>query len=520
MTPKSTLRLWVDLALYCLLFVTAVGMPGVAWGQAYRNGKFTLRAVDYETREPLAVRMHVKDQRGKPVKRPGMVYWHDHFVFDGEITLDMRPGLYTFEVEHGPEYRVLRGNFQIGKDAEDSKTIEMHRFVSLPKQGWWSGDLHIHRPLEEIEVVMKAEDLHVGPVITWWNDRNRWQDHELPTDLLVKFDNNRFYHVMAGEDEREGGALLYFNRSRPLAIQNLSREFPSPAKFLTQARDEGNVHVDIEKPFWWDMPVWIASRRVDSIGLANNHLLRDGGLHHEAWGKPRDKIAYPGKHGNGRWSQNLYYHLLNCGLRIPPSAGSASGVLANPVGYNRVYVHCGRELTWEKWWQGLRDGRVMVTNGPLLLPTVEGYLPGHVFTANANQQLSLQISLQLFLRDKVDYLEVVQDGKVVHEVRLDQYAKAGGKLPRVQFDRSGWFLVRAVTTHKESYRFGSTGPYYVQIGEEPRISRKSAQLFVDWVYERARRIQIEDPQQRAEVLKYHRAARDFWEDLLSRANAE
>jgi len=518
--PPLTRCLRIVLTRFCLFFALVAGLSDDVSGQAYRNGKFTLRAIDFDTREPLAVRMHVKDQRGKTVKRPGMVYWHDHFVFDGEITLDMRPGLYTFEVERGPEYRVIQGNFQIGKDAEDTKTIEMRRFVSLSKQGWWSGDLHIHRPLQEIELLMKAEDLHIGPVITWWNDQNWWKDHEAPTDLLVKFDTNRFYHVMGGEDEREGGALLYFNRTRSLPIQNLAREYPSPAKFLKQADEEDGVHIDIEKPFWWDMPVWIASGRTDSIGLANNHLFRDGGLHNEAWGKPRDKVAYPGNQGNGRWSQNIYYHLLNCGLRIPPSAGSASGVLANPVGYNRVYVHCGSELTWDKWWQGLRDGRVIVTNGPLLLPTVEGQLPGHVFTAGTDQQLALQINLQLFLRDKVDYLEVVQDGKVVHEVRLDQYAKAGGKLPLLKFDRSGWFLVRAVTTHKPSYRFGTTGPYYVQIGDAPRISRTSAQFFVDWVYERARRIEVKDPEQRAEVLKYHRAARDFWEDLLSRANAE
>ena len=43
--------------------------------------------------------------------------------------------------------------------------------------------------------------------------------------------------------------------------------------------------------------------------------------------------------GVGYWVQEIYYHLLNCGLRVAPSAGSASGVLPNPVGYNRVYVH-------------------------------------------------------------------------------------------------------------------------------------------------------------------------------------
>ena len=43
-----------------------------------------------------------------------------------------------------------------------------------------------------------------------------------------------------------------------------------------------------------------------------------------------------GTQWDGYWTQDIYYALLNCGLRIPPSAGSASGVLPNPVGYNRV----------------------------------------------------------------------------------------------------------------------------------------------------------------------------------------
>ena len=33
------------------------------------------------------------------------------------------------------------------------------------------------------------------------------------------------------------------------------------------------------------------------------------------------------------------------------------------------------------------------------------------------------------MRDRVEYLEVVQNGKVVHEVRLDEYRSRKGKLP-------------------------------------------------------------------------------------------
>ena len=190
----------------------------------------------------------------------------------------------------------------------------------------------------------------------------------LPEPALVQFDTDRFYHLLAGEDERGGGALLYFNLPRPLELAaGREREYPHESVRRTGAAAVG-AHIDIEKPFWWDMPVWVALGLVDSIGLAHNHLSRDGVLAGEAWGKPRDPVFYPGAHGTGLWSQDIYYHLLNCGLRIPPSAGSASGVLDNPLGYNRVYVHCGDTLTYDGWWEGLRTGRVVVTNGPLLRP--------------------------------------------------------------------------------------------------------------------------------------------------------
>ncbi len=496
---------------------------------AAAEGQLEVRVVDKDTGKPLAARMHLKNGQGKPVKPPKVPFWKDHFVFNGATLLELPTGMYTFELETGPEFRVQSGHFQIDRGATDTKSVEMSRFVDMKKEGWWSGDLHIHRPPQDIELLMRAEDLHIGPVITWWNKTNLWQDKPLPEQPLVEFEPGRFYRLLAGEDEREGGALLYFNLPRPLEIAAASREHPSPAVFLAEARQTPGVHVDIEKPFWWDVPVWIATGQVDSIGLANNHEHRDGMLDNEAWGRPRDKALYPSPHGNGRWSQQIYYELLNCGLRIPPSAGSASGVLPNPVGYNRVYVHCGETLTWDKWWENLRLGRVVVTNGPLLRPKVygpgapqEGALPGHVFQADKGQTVELDIALNLAIRspDKVEYLEVVQDGKVVHEVRLDDWKNARGRLPTVKFTRSGWMLVRAVTNNPKTYRFASTGPYYVEIGYERTVSKRSAQFFLDWVFERARRIKLDNADEQAAVLEFHRRARDYWQKKVDEANAE
>jgi hypothetical protein len=93
-------------------------------------------------------------------------------------------------------------------------------------------------------------------------------------------------------------------------------------------------------------------------------------------------------------------------------------------------------------------------------------------------------------------------------------------LPKVTFQESGWMLIRAVTSHPKTYRFASTGPYYVEIGDRPRVSRQAAQFFADWVHERARQIDIADPQQRESVIRYHRAARDFWAKRVSEATVD
>jgi hypothetical protein len=484
------------------------------------NGQLELRVTDQETGEPIAVRMHLTNAKGRPVLPKGTLRWKDHFVFPGRVVLDLPSGDYQFEIERGPEYAVRSGHFRIQRGDQDSKNVDLPRFVDMKREGWWSGDLHIQRAVEEIRLLMLAEDLHVAPLITWGSESVGSQAAEPQEHPSADFSGERFVDAMAGKDERAGGALLYFQRTEPLDFTSARREFPSSLHYLLAAKGEGPVHVDAEKPFWWDFPMWLATRRIDSIGIAHSHMGRDGVVNDEAWGRPRDKLRYPAPHGNGQWTQQIYYHVLNAGFRIPPSAGSGSGVVPNPVGYNRVYVHVEGDLTVEKWWEGLRAGRVMVTNGPLLRPRVNGQLPGHVFEAPQGEALELSIQLNLSLREDVEYLEVVQNGRVVHEVRLDEYAEARGRLPEVRFEESGWMLVRAVTNHPKTYRFASSGPFYVEIGGKPRISRESCRFFADWLKERDDSLTLDHPRELEQLRNLHAGARRFWESRASAATTD
>ena len=499
------------------VWTTFVGIAATSYVFSAEPSHVRITAIEEATGRPMPVRVHLKDSSGKAHQPKLFPFWRDHFVCPGDAMLDLAAGAYTMEIERGPEFSAHRSEFSVVEGTATNITVTLDRIVDLAAEGWWSGELHVHRPIADAELLMRAEDLHVAPFITWWNRQNLWSNGP-PANPLRQFDGNRFTHVLGGEDEREGGALLYFNLKQPLAITSATRHFPSSVVYAEEARKQ-RAWIDIEKPFWWDFPLWLASGLCDSVGIANNHMHRAGMYNGEAWGRARNTNSFPTARGNGFWSQEIYYHALNCGLRIPPSAGSASGVLPNPVGYNRVYVQIGSTLTYDKWWDGLRAGRSFVSNGPLLRCRANGKWPGEIFAGANNAPVEIDIEATLNSRDAVPALEIIRDGKVVRAIP----ANADGRrilLGKLSFTESGWFLVRAISSETNTFRFASTAPFYVEVGaNKQRISKASAQFFLDWVKEGMGRIQLPEGERREAVLQTHRTAEKFWTEKVARANA-
>jgi hypothetical protein len=193
-------------------------------------------------------------------------------------------------------------------------------------------------------------------------------------------------------------------------------------------------------------------------------------------------------------------------------------VLPNPVGYNRVYVHVGKDMDYANWWKGLRAGRSFVSNGPLLRVTADGKLPGTVFTAAKSMKLDLKADLTT--QDPIRFVEIIKNGQVERRVPVPDVLKTGA-LGTVDFKESGWFLVRVIADHKKTFRFASTAPFHVEIGaDKQRISKASAEFFLKWTRERMGRIKLDDANQRKEVLAHHLRAEKFWQERVAKANAE
>jgi hypothetical protein len=477
------------------------------------------RITENDDTKPLPCRIHLMDADHRPVEAPDLPFWKDHFVTPGDVQLELNAGRYQFRVHRGPEYAVLEGTFTVQSKAAPLKLHHsLKRLAHLSEEGWWSGELHIHRPLADVPLLMKAEDLHVGPVITWWNKNDPWKNRPPPKMLWQEAAPDRLFYAMGGEDERRGGALLFFKLHRPLPIQAAGPEYPSSIVYLEAAAEQG-AWIDIEKPFWWDVPAWIASGKADSIGLANNHMLHSGMLDNEAWGRPRPAAEFPSPRGNGQWTQYLYYQILNAGIPLAPSAGSASGVLNNPVGYNRVYVYLNSGFELNAWWDGLREGRSFVTNGPLLRCQAGDFLPGSRIPVHVAGK-AVHLKARLSTEDPVEAFEIIHNGILLRRIPVrDHTGQTLQDLGPAPLETPGWFLVRAISSVKHTFRFASTAPFYVvdRSGNIP-TNRKACRFFLDWTRERMQALDLKDPRQRSELMRDWKKTEAFWKDKLEKTS--
>jgi hypothetical protein len=263
----------------------------------------------------------------------------------------------------------------------------------------------------------------------------------------------------------------------------------------------------------------LASERIDSIQVLSDHISYDGTemAAIETLVDP-DPRRFRGPRRNGRLVEYFYWQVLETGLRIPPTAGSGFGKSPSPLGAHRVYAFLS-SATSTSWWEAVRAGRTFVTSGPLLRTTLNGERPGYVFRAKPGTALEISVAMTLTVADPVEYLDIIFNGQTLYQARLDEYAKAGGRIPPLSVDESGWLVVRVVTERADTYRVATTAPYYVEIGP-PRISRKAVELFQTWLEKGVEQMASGEPALRAASEPYIQAARAFWNGRQAQATVD
>jgi hypothetical protein len=450
-------------------------------------GTLHIQVVD-ESGQPIWARLEVRGAGGKMYQpqdalRDLTAGTHNvqpeylgSFIVHSDCQIEVPPGRFLVIGEHGTEYRRVEKSVTVAADGETNVTVPFRPWIRMEKNGWWSGDFHVHRPPADAQKAALAEDLNFCPVITDWPHRKNYQFQTgdiwgSEANALIAIDDHHFVTLRNAEDERGGGAWLFLQLPSPLQDLNKSADWWPPAlSFIYQAREHSasqsiSPWIDVEKPFWWEVPVVMALAPANSLEILCNQLTEYGIEASEAWGRPREH-GFSGREGWENYILSLYYHYLNLGFHIPASAGTASGVLPNPIGFNRVYVNFPGPFSAEKWFTALREGPSFVTNGPVLFFRVkaEGALMKGTVEARASEP--------------IDRVEIVANGEVI-----DWFPVAPGTdefKTEVTIDpqKYSWIAARCFLRGGDTIRLAHTSPIYLSGHYD---CRSDAKYYVDWM---------------------------------------
>ena len=190
----------------------------------------------------------------------------------------------------------------------------------------------------------------------------------------------------------------------------------------------------------------------------------------------------------------VWYKLLNCGFHLPTAAGTDFmgnyASLRGPVGLNRVYADVpDGPLKIEPWLAAIKAGRTFATNGPLLKFSLGGQpIGGEVRLEKKppEKEQEIHFSAELFSIVPVDHLQIVCNGKVMRELKLDADRSRAHVDGSIQIETSGWCVLRAFSDKAEYpildlYPYATTSPIYVNVPGAPLHSPADAAYFVAWM---------------------------------------
>jgi hypothetical protein len=397
----------------------------------------------------------------------------------------------------GLEYEPVEMTLAVPPEGRRSETVRLKRWSQMAKEGWRSADVHVHLHYggeyllgpEDASLVQRAEDVHfmnmmvanqgsafvhdsaffegkphklsAGDHILRWGEeyRNDFYGHlcmygitELVPPIYSGFRLSEHPHdvpansVAADHCHSVGGTLSY---AHPLfGSGDLDRVF-SHARTV-EAKE---------------LPVDVALGKIDAL----------------------DVMSYPGVELD---TARLWYRLLNCGFRLPATAGTdtfmnlaGNGRFSNPPAGNRVFVQVEGEFTTDSWCEGVRRGRTFVTNGPMLRFSVDGEGIGAALERMPGNEVVIEGEARSYV--PIERLELVVNGDVVALGEVKEHGKRASLRHAFRTDSSCWIALRALGPTGPDVLggelFAHTSPVYVTV-EGAKVERRGdAAYFVEWI---------------------------------------
>ena len=473
--------------------------------------------IDAATSQTIDAKVHVLSSTGQfcqpanaLLKRgPGTSF----FFSDGEFEVGVGRGRTDVLVERGTEFVPKRITVETPETGVIDVEIPIERWHHPQAANWYPGNTHIHydegetRPDKRLGVDCSVEGYNVTCVSVLDRRQLDYASNKYPIGVMNEF--TTAHHVLdIGEENRHYGEqspwgfgyghVMFLNirnlvqpvsRGHILASQ-FDPDYPPLCFCCDDARDQGGIVIWCHNGRGMEAPVAAALGKLDAFNLFDPF-----------WMDPE---------------YDLWYRLLNCGMRLPASTGTDWFVCSN----NRVYVHTEKEFSYASWIDGMKKGRTYITNGPAVDMLVNDAPIGSTIPLDGGGKLEVEVRFASHY--PVVAAEVIADGVVVHR---QGYPDGGMHQETVRCEllaeRNGWVAARLWGDARDSFDqaiYAHTSPTYFSCGPSPEGRADDARFFLESIDESLKWIdtvgRYNTDQQREEVRELFRRGREVFAGLV------
>jgi hypothetical protein len=404
----------------------------------------------------------------------------------------------------------------------------------MAAQGWYSGDSHVHLhtggpitvTISDAILAARAEGLNYVNLCVSNNLGDDIRDPELISGQPNAASTDRHLLVF-GEEMRSSiyGHMQFFGIRKFVEPQYTGfdntpnkLDFPSNYTMAKDACDQGGV-VTYGHPMLKNAPDAFGTDLTAANGAARELPIDAvlGAVH------AMDIMSY---NSDETLSSDLWYRLLNCGLKIAACVGT-DALLDNstdPLGGSRVYVKTNAPFTMKSWLDGMKNGRTFVTNGPIPLLTVNEHELGDTCEMASAGSVHVRATVDSLV--PVSSLELVVNGEVVKTLAVKTEPTVDLQHLKWELDipvtKSCWVALRVRGQDDlrvfDGPAWAHTSPVYVSVAGAKIASREDAKYFVEWIEQMLRVVAVRNryptSSDREQVESLFRKAQDYYRAML------
>ncbi len=390
---------------------------------------------------PAAARVSIAGSDGKPYGPAGAAMrqtkrGESYFYADESFDVELPPGRVRMNVSGGLE--TIPQVVTVDAEAATELTVPMQPWIDMAARGWYSGDSHVHLhtggPIDvtvaSALVAARAEGINYVNLCVSNNVGDDIRDTEMITGKPHAVSTDRHLLVF-GEEMRSTiyGHMQFFGINRLVEPQYTGfdgtpnrNDFPANHLMAAEAVRQGGL-VTYGHPVFAGEP-FPFGKDLAKANAAARELPIDAvlGVVHAI-----DLMSY---NSDEDLSAELWYRLLNCGLKLSACVGTDALLdrSTDPLGGERVYVKTAGPLTMQGWLDGLKSGRSFVTNGPIPTLEVNGKSPGETCELTEAGNVRVAVTVESYV--PFNKIEVIVNGKVAaHDEVGGRSGGAAGQTP-------------------------------------------------------------------------------------------